>query len=190
MEKLIYTIFFNIRMKLITRFSSNLRRIYLRVQGMEIGVNTRIPKTFITWPHQVKIGSNCRLESNIIFNFDSIYKPGPNIIIGNYNFIGNGVECNIQAKLTIGNSCLIASGVKFIDHDHGTEKSVNIKNQQSKKQEIKIGNDVWIGANAIILKGTIIEDGAIIAAGSVVKGNINSMEIWAGVPAKKIKERL
>jgi acetyltransferase-like isoleucine patch superfamily enzyme len=190
MEKLIYTVFFFIRMKLITRFLSNLRRFYFRVQGMKIGVNTHIPKIFITWPHQVKIGSNCRLERNIIFNFDSIYQPGANIIIGNYNFIGNGVECNIQARLTVGNSCLIASGVKFIDHDHGTKKSAYIKNQHSKKQEIKVGNDVWIGANAIILKGTIIEDGAIIAAGSVVKGHINSMEIWAGVPAKKIKERL
>ena len=177
-------------MKLAGRFSGNLRRIHLRVQGMEIGVNTYIPKVFITWPHQVKIGSNCRLERNIIFNFDGIYQPGPNIIIGDNNFIGNGVEFNIQARLTMGNSCLIASGVKFIDHDHGTKKSAYIKNQQSKKQEIKIGNDVWIGANAIILKGTIIEDGAIIAAGSVVKGHINSMEIWAGVPAKKIKERL
>lgn len=160
------------------------------MQGMKIGVNTNIPKVFITWPHQVKIGSNCRLERNIILNFDSIYQHGPNIIIGNSNFIGNGVECNIQARLTIGNNCLIASGVKFIDHDHGTKKNINIKKQQSKKQEIKIGNDVWIGANAIILMGTIIEDGAIIAAGSVVKEHISSMEIWAGVPAKKIKERL
>ena len=53
-----------------------------------------------------------------------------------------------------------------------------------------IGNDVWIGTGAIILKGTCIGDGSVIGAGAVVTHNIGNCEIWAGNPARKIKERL
>ena len=56
-------------------------------------------------------------------------------------------------------------------------------------QKVKIGKDVWIGANAIVLKGITIGNGAILGAGSVVTKDIPPYEIWAGVPAKFIKER-
>ena len=54
---------------------------------------------------------------------------------------------------------------------------------------IKIGNDVWIGAKAIILSGTTIGDGSIIAAGSVVSGKIEPYTIVGGNPAREIKKR-
>jgi acetyltransferase-like isoleucine patch superfamily enzyme len=52
-----------------------------------------------------------------------------------------------------------------------------------------IGNDVWIGSNAIILQGCKIGDGAVIAAGAVVTHDISPYSIVGGVPAKKIKDR-
>jgi acetyltransferase-like isoleucine patch superfamily enzyme len=57
------------------------------------------------------------------------------------------------------------------------------------KGDIKIGNDVWIGAKAIILSGTIIGDGSIIAAGTVVSGKVEPYSIVGGNPAKEIKKR-
>jgi acetyltransferase-like isoleucine patch superfamily enzyme len=56
-----------------------------------------------------------------------------------------------------------------------------------KTRPVVIGNDVFIGANSIILKGTTIGDRAIIGAGSVVSGNIPADQIWGGNPAKFIK---
>lgn len=53
----------------------------------------------------------------------------------------------------------------------------------------RIGNDVWIGYGAIIMGGVTIHDGAIIAAGSVVSKDVEPYSIYAGVPAKKIKDR-
>jgi acetyltransferase-like isoleucine patch superfamily enzyme len=184
-----YKIFFLLRVKWKNRIGSITRRFFYQIQGMEIGERTNMPSIQVTWPHQVKIGKRCNLEKGIIFNFDSICKNGPHIMIGNDTFIGRAVECNIQSGLSIGNQVLIGSGAKFIDHDHGTAISPEIKIQKSAKQEIYIGNDVWIGSNAIVLKGCIIEDGAIIAAGSVVNSRVPSMEIWGGVPAKKISTR-
>ena len=61
----------------------------------------------------------------------------------------------------------------------------NIRNNKA----VNIGNDVWIGANVIILPGVTISDGAIIAAGAVVNKDVKPFEIVGGVPAKTIKYR-
>lgn len=53
---------------------------------------------------------------------------------------------------------------------------------------IDIGSNVWVGANCVILPGAVIDDEAVIAAGSVVRGTVPAGEMWAGVPAKKIKQ--
>ena len=84
---------------------------------------------------------------------------------------------------------LIASGCRFVDHDHGIQPDCLIRLQKCKESEINIGRDVWIGANSIILKGVTIEDGAVIAAGSVVNKSIPANEIWGGIPARRIGER-
>jgi len=182
-------LFFLIRVKLNNRGSSFLRKIFFKLQGLQIGNGTNLPKVKITWPHQVKIGSKCKLEHNIYFKFDGIYKPGPNIIIEDNVFIGAFTEFNIRKSIRIKGNCLIASGVKFIDHDHGFSKENLINKQPGVELGITINEDVWIGVNAIILKGVEIQKGAIIAAGSIVTKNVPSYEIWGGVPAKKISER-
>ena len=64
-----------------------------------------------------------------------------------------------------------------------------MRQQSCSSKEIIIENDVWIGVNAIVLKGVCIEKGAVIAAGAVVNQLIPSNEIWGGVPAKKIGDR-
>lgn len=181
--------FFLIRVKSSNRILSFLRKLYFKLQGLKIGKGTNLPKVKITWPHQVKIGNNCKLENNIFFKFDGIFKPGPSIIIDHNVFIGSNTEFNVRKFIQIKSNCLIASGVKFIDHDHGFSKENLISKQPSVELGITINEDVWIGANAIILKGVEIHTGAIIAAGSVVTKSVPSFEIWGGVPAQKISVR-
>jgi acetyltransferase-like isoleucine patch superfamily enzyme len=156
---------------------------------MKIGKNTFLKKCFVTWPHKVSIGKNCRLEHHVYFHYDGIWSAGHSIIIGDNVFIGSGCEFNIKEKITVGNNSLIASGCRFIDHDHGTKKNELIGIQKGIEKEIVIGCDVWIGANAIILKGVEIGDGAVVAAGAVVTKSIPPYEIWGGFPANKIGKR-
>ena len=157
---------------------------------MKIGKNTLLPKCYVTWPHQVSIGSNCIIEHNIYFHFDGPYYKGPRIFIGNNCFLGNNIELNIRESLIIEDNSLIAGGTKIIDHDHNIEGKNHLPKKDGKQAFVIIKENSWIGANVIILKGVCIGSGAVIGAGSVVTKTVPSNEIWAGVPAKKIGERV
>lgn len=116
-----------------------------------------------------------------------------NIFIGQDVYIGPYVLmlAGKGAKIRIGNSVIFAPQVKLIANDHRfDDRSRLIKHSgYSERAGIDVGNDVWIGTGAIILKGTRIGDGSVIGAGAVVTQDVGSYEIWAGSPAKKIKER-
>lgn len=164
-------------------------KLYLVCFGMKIGKGTIISKFKITWPNQVSIGNNCKLEHDIFFKYDGVWKKEASIIIQDNVFIGNSCEFNITDKVIIGNNSLIASGCKFIDHSHSFKYGQLIKTQKSSKKAISIGSDVWLGCNVLVLKGVTIGNGAIVAAGAAVTKSIPEYEIWAGVPAKKIGKR-
>jgi chloramphenicol O-acetyltransferase type B len=111
-------------------------------------------------------------------------------------------------KLIIGKFCSIATGAKFmmggtqghnyewiaaysldfLDDDFDCYETVPPKAHKWKGDTV-IGNDVWIGAEALIMPGVHIADGAVIAARAVVTKNIGPYEIWGGNPAKLIKKR-
>ncbi len=167
------------------------RTLYWRALGLRTGAGTLLPRIRAPWPHQVLVGARCVLEDEIFFKFDGIWQPGPSIIVGDEAFIGTGCEFNIRKKITIGRHALIASGCRFIDHDHGfATRSIPMAEQaDGAEAEIVLEEDVWIGVEAVILKGVTIGRGAIVAAGSVVTKSVGAWEIWAGVPAKKIGVR-
>lgn len=185
----IFKAMFRIRERVDTLGIAQFRKIYWRLQGMQVGNETTVPRIRVTWPHQVQIGRRCILEADIYFKFDGICKPGPNILIGDGTFIGRGCEFNISEQVRIGHHCLIASGVKFIDHDHGTELGTFMGSQPASISPITIEDDVWIGVNAVILQGVHIGTGAIVAAGAVVRSKVAPYEVVGGVPARIIKNR-
>ena len=77
----------------------------------------------------------------------------------------------------------------MIDCDHGMVRERLIRTQAFITGPIAIGNDVWIGAGAKILKGANIGDGVIIGAQAVVRGDLEPYSIYVGVPARKVGER-
>ena len=123
--------------------------------------------------------------------------------IGNHTYIS---DYSIIDNTQIGKYCSIGSGVKIGLGIHPTRDFVSTHPifYSTKKQSgntyvssqnfveqipVKIGNDVWIGANVVILDGVEIGDGAIIAAGAVVTKNVNPYEIVGGVPANHLRYR-
>lgn len=116
------------------------------------------------------------------------------ISIGNHVYIGS--YCVIQSKhgyINIGNHVMFGPGVNIHGGNHETNKCGVFMDEVEKDfgcdPTIIIEDDVWIGANAIILKGVIIGKGSVIGAGSVVTKSIEPYSIVVGNPVKVIGKR-
>jgi acetyltransferase-like isoleucine patch superfamily enzyme len=99
-------------------------------------------------------------------------------------YSGNGIR--------LGNDVLLAPGVQVVPANHNWERrDVPIRQQgfRPSRGGVEIEDDVWVGANTVILDGARIGRGAIIGAGSVVSGVIPAYEMWAGNPASKLRDR-
>lgn len=123
----------------------------------------------------VYIGSNCLISKDLIAE--------------EFVFIGPG--CSIGPKVELGAYTMLAPGVVFVGDDHvfNIPEVATIFSGRPELRGTNLGRDVWIGANCVIMSGITISPGAIIAAGSVVTKDVPACEIYAGVPAKKIKDR-
>lgn len=111
------------------------------------------------------------------------------LIAGAYTYLGP--NCIIYPKVRIGDYTLIANDVQIIGDDHNY-KRVGVPIVFSGREVLKpteIGKDVWIGAGVKISTGVHIGDGSIIAMGAVVTKDVEPFSIYAGVPARKIKDR-
>lgn len=189
MKRTFHQFWFLLRIKWCRRITGSVRNAFYRMLGMHIGKNTLLPRIYVTWPQQVFIGAGCTLERSIAFKYDGIWGEARSIVIDDQVFIGSNCEFNISKGIRIGRYSNVASGCKFIDHDHGTRLGTRIGPQPSVCESIRLGEDVWLGCNVIVLKGVRIGNGAVVAAGAVVTKSIPDNEIWAGVPAKRISER-
>jgi acetyltransferase-like isoleucine patch superfamily enzyme len=109
---------------------------------------------------------------------------GALIRIGNGTYLNRGTEIVAAQRVTLGRDCKIARDVLIMDTDqHGIHGGEPIS------RPVSVGNRVWIGARAIILKGVQIGDDAVVAAGAVVTRDVPSGAIVAGVPAKVMRSR-
>jgi acetyltransferase-like isoleucine patch superfamily enzyme len=103
-----------------------------------------------------------------------------------------GQECTISAfqHVSIGRECVIADRVMLIDFDHGVvEVDRPIRLQGIYKRDVRVGNNVWIGYGACILRGVTIGDNAIIGTSAVVTKDVPANAVVAGVPAKLVRMR-
>ena len=131
-------------------------------------------------------GSTINIKKNVIFfsncqfeTFGESYAE-----IGENTHFNNNVTLIVRDRVVIGNDTIVSQNVIIRDSD------VHSICGQTNHAPIIIGNHVWIGTNAIILKGVTIGDGAVIAAGAVVTSDVPANCIAAGNPARVIKENV
>lgn len=117
---------------------------------------------------------------------------GGDVVIGEHCYI-NPHSCLYSGNgIRMGNYVLIAPGCMIVPTNHAYgRRDIPIRHQGflPSKGGVDIGDDVWIGANSVLLDGCRIGTGAIIAAGSVVQGEVEPYAVVAGTPAKFIRWR-
>lgn len=115
--------------------------------------------------------------------------PNAVIEIGDKTYINHDSEIRCRERVAIGNNVSIAYNVLIQDSDYHTTYDEN-GTPKPQTLPISIEDNVWIGANAIVLKGVTIGEGSIVAAGSVVTKSIPAYSLVAGNPARIIKQNI
>lgn len=113
---------------------------------------------------------------------------GAQLSIGDHTYINRSASIDCTQEITIGDYCAISDNVQILDSDFHPITCNGKTSTMSKP--VHIGNHVWIGRSAIILKGVTIGDGAIVGAGSVVTRDVPARCLVAGNPARVIKENV
>jgi len=170
-----------------TTFLKKIKSFFLLFRAKR-GKNIFIGKnvSFERFLNNLKIGSNV-----IIKDYSRICVADINakIDIGNNTSIGHHTFIFSKKNITIGENCMIAPFVYMVDSDHNYNDKELLVESNLECKDIIIEDNVWIGAHAIILKGTIIGTGSVIGAGSVVKGSVQKNSVVAGNPFRVLKTR-
>lgn len=124
---------------------------------------------------------------SVVEDFCCLNNAVGDLIIGDYTRVGLGNT--IIGPVTIGNHVNLAQNITVTGLNHNFEDvSLHIDEQGVDTIPVIIEDDVWIGANAVILPGVTVGKHSVVAAGSVVSRSIPPYSVCAGVPAKVIKQ--
>lgn len=161
------------------------------------------PTVIIKSPHKLVLGKNCTISEYVILDAKSrsevgisigdyvVIKPkayistnGGQIVLEDYVGIGHNAWLGGQSTIRIGPNSLIGMHTVIVSSNHDYRKIVlPYYGGEEILAPIGIGENVWIGANCVILPGVSIGDNSVIGAGSVVRGDIPAHCVAFGVPA-------
>jgi acetyltransferase-like isoleucine patch superfamily enzyme len=114
----------------------------------------------------------------------------PSLTAGANVFVGRNTYLGVWKHISIGDNALIGAYCYIISGNHRFSRpDLPVRMQGYEGEPITIGRNVWLGAHVIVLPGVTIGDNAVVGAGSVVTNSMPEAEIWAGVPARRIRSR-
>lgn len=156
--------------------------------GKNLLLSFKVP---MTSPNlHICLGDNCSVNGYTTFSAAAIHEK-PVLIVGNNSHIGYEVSISVAERVEIGDNCLIADRV-FIADNNGhpidpVRRRLGQKVNLDEISPIRIGNNVWLGYQSVILKGVTIGDNSIIGANSVVTKDVPANTIVAGNPAVTVR---
>lgn len=166
-----------------------LRRLYWRGRFAACGPTLSIGEhADIACPENIRLGDRIYVDRGFVLRACE----GGRIQVGN-DFGANGnvrLIADCGGEIAIGNLVNLGPNVVIRAADHAFDRlDVPIREQGHTAGRIEIGNDVWIAANVVLVRGARIGDHAVIGAGSVVTGDIPAFAVAAGAPARVIRYR-
>ena len=186
-----------ILLALIDAWERILNGITLRRKQVEFDKSLRIHGVIRIFGHgRIKIGKNVLINSKESANPGmgcypkTVFHVTTGVLEIGDSVGMSSVAISCRERVTIGSRAMLGGGVKIMDSDaHSMEywkRGTGSETDVPVSKPVAIGEDVFIGTGAIILKGVSVGDRAIIGAGSVVTKNVPAGEVWGGNPARKI----
>jgi acetyltransferase-like isoleucine patch superfamily enzyme len=165
-----------------------------RSQCEAVGAGLRIEDLpYILGSGRIVLGDRVRLSGRSTLAFGRpVDGKLPELVIGDGTFVGHGCAFHAGRSIRIGRHCLFATGAAVYDLDgHPLDAARRRAGEPSPPDDIApvvVGDDVWVGNGAIILKGVTVGDRAVVAARSVVTKDVPPDTVVAGNPARVVKE--
>jgi acetyltransferase-like isoleucine patch superfamily enzyme len=141
---------------------------------LEIGKDATITLGRWSW-----LGKGCKLRAH-----------EGKIEIGAKSVLGEDCTLSAYQHISIGRECIVADRAMLIDFDHKIDDVERpIRLQGIAKRDVRVGNNVWVGHGACVLRGVSVGDNSVIGANAVVTKDLPEDSICAGAPARVLRER-
>lgn len=167
-----------------------LRCYFLRTLGVHFCGRSWIQKVEIPRNHfDIELHNGVALDRGVTLLATGNRLDYRRIVIGAGTYINRQTMIDASESIRIGANCMIGPFCYITDHDHGTAIASMINDQPLVGSPVRVDDDVWIGAHAIILKGVHIGHGAVVGAGAVVTCDIPPYAVFVGIPARQMSSR-
>lgn len=155
----------------------------LRAPGLRLGRGVEIDGL-----RRVRLGRDVLLNTGVFVGATGSHG---SVAIGDGTHVDRNSVLYGQGGLVIGRGCAIAAGVLIYSQTNrfDADPEAPILAQGTAYAPVSIGDDVWIGAGAVVVPGVTIADHAVVAAGAVVTADVPTWSVVGGVPARVIKSR-
>jgi acetyltransferase-like isoleucine patch superfamily enzyme len=165
--------------------ASRVRIFFYRVLGMKIGCKNRMEgKGRCRRVDQIEIGDyNAFTQGCWLWPIDAPFV-GKRIKVGSGNYFNRSLMIDACGYVEIGNNNMFGPDVYIADSNHTFGGGVAPHKLPMDVGKVRIGNNCWIGAHAIILKDVDLGDGCVVGAGAVVTKSFPADSVIAGIPAK------
>ncbi|HXG81557.1 MAG TPA: acyltransferase [Sphingomicrobium sp.] len=131
----------------------------------------------------LRVGDGARIEARVELHSDGM------LTIGTDAFIGPGSIIVAAERVDIGHDALIAAHVTIRDQDHRSEPGTPYRLQGLESAPVRIGDNVWLGAGVVVVRGVSIGDHCVVGANSVVTRSLPPGTRAVGAPARPITDR-
>lgn len=155
-------------------------------------VQTGVFVHFVLGEGDIVVGDNTNVDGKSSFVFGARFAERPLLEIGARTYVGHDCTFSTSKRITIGDDCYIASGCQFLDSpghplDPG-RRLAHLPPDPDQVREVTVGNNVWIGTQAMIMPGVTVGEGSVVAARAVVTSDVPPYTLVGGVPARKLRE--
>lgn len=162
------------------------QRLMARHPGLRLG-----PGVDVRAPELLVVGRDVFIDAGAVLHCGGMaWSPGGGITLGDHVYVGPNAVLFGAGGIEIGSDVLISPGVVITSHQHTFASSDrSMREQPTAFAKVVIEQDVWIGANAVVLPGVRLGRGCVIGAGAVVTRDVVSRGIAVGVPARVTRPR-